>query len=315
MALGKNLLDHIGGVGAQHDQLTVGHVDHAHDAEGDGQADGRQQQHRAQAQAEEDGVGGFIAGGAGVDGLERFFRRVAFGGGVGLRGAVAQHVLHRGFQAASHRVDGGQPGVQVAVRVAQHGDAQGGVDGVGHGGILFLGLAFAQGLDHRRVGAADQPLHRLAAAAAVRVGERGHRLQVANLFAQPVVDDHRAGGAGVHLAQGFTGERVGEGPAAVGLLAQGDAVVGTVVDQPAIQQCLQQGLGPFVAGARDGFNGRALDVEVAAFQVGERVAHRGRVRRRRIVGGRMRARHAGGAEPQQYNQQNPLHRGSSKSVR
>ena len=38
-------------VGAQHHHLAVRHVDDAHDAEGDGEADGGEQQHRAQRQA------------------------------------------------------------------------------------------------------------------------------------------------------------------------------------------------------------------------------------------------------------------------
>ena len=69
MALGKNLLHHEGGVGTEHDQLAMGHVDHTHDTEGDGQADGGQQQHRAQAEAEEQCIGGLVAGGTGVDTL------------------------------------------------------------------------------------------------------------------------------------------------------------------------------------------------------------------------------------------------------
>ena len=43
-----HLLHHEGGVGAEHDHLAVRHVDDAHHAEGDGEADGGQQQHRAE---------------------------------------------------------------------------------------------------------------------------------------------------------------------------------------------------------------------------------------------------------------------------
>ena len=50
---GISQLHHVGGVGAEHHQLAVRHVDDAHHAEGDGEADGREHQHRAQAQAEE----------------------------------------------------------------------------------------------------------------------------------------------------------------------------------------------------------------------------------------------------------------------
>ena len=44
--LGHELLYHVGGVGAEHDHLAVGHVDDTHDAEGDGKSDGGEQQHR-----------------------------------------------------------------------------------------------------------------------------------------------------------------------------------------------------------------------------------------------------------------------------
>ena len=45
------LLHHEGRVGAEHDHLAMRHVDDAHDAEGDGEADGGEQQHRAERQA------------------------------------------------------------------------------------------------------------------------------------------------------------------------------------------------------------------------------------------------------------------------
>ena len=48
-----------GGVGAEHHHLAMRHVDDAHDAEGDGEADRRQQQHRA----ERDAVPDVLAGG------------------------------------------------------------------------------------------------------------------------------------------------------------------------------------------------------------------------------------------------------------
>ena len=50
---GISQLHDVGRVGAEHHQLAVRHVDDAHDAERDRQADGDQHQHRAQAQAEE----------------------------------------------------------------------------------------------------------------------------------------------------------------------------------------------------------------------------------------------------------------------
>ena len=46
-------LHDVGRVGAEHHQLAVRHVDDAHDAERDRQADGDEHEHRAEAQAEE----------------------------------------------------------------------------------------------------------------------------------------------------------------------------------------------------------------------------------------------------------------------
>jgi len=46
-------LHHVRRIGAQHDQLAVSHVDDAHDAKGDGEADGGEDQDRAQAETEE----------------------------------------------------------------------------------------------------------------------------------------------------------------------------------------------------------------------------------------------------------------------
>ena len=45
-----DLLHDEGGVGAEHHHLAVRHVDDAHHAEGDGEADGGEQQHRAERQ-------------------------------------------------------------------------------------------------------------------------------------------------------------------------------------------------------------------------------------------------------------------------
>ena len=43
----EDQLHHVGGVGPKHDQLTMGEVDHAHEAEDNGQSEGGHQQHRA----------------------------------------------------------------------------------------------------------------------------------------------------------------------------------------------------------------------------------------------------------------------------
>ena len=47
----NGFLHHEGDIGPDHDHLAMGHVDDAHHPEGDGKANGGQQQHRAQRQA------------------------------------------------------------------------------------------------------------------------------------------------------------------------------------------------------------------------------------------------------------------------
>ena len=267
MAVGENLLHHEGGVGAQHDQLAVGHVDHAHDAEGDGQPDGGQQQHRAQAEAEENGVGGFVAFGALIDFLQCAVGGVAFGGGVALRQTVAQHIAHRRLQAAGHRVDGVQALVKLAVGVAQHGDVQGRIDHALDQRVGFLRLAGAQRVQHHRVGVADQALGRFPAGERIGVGQRGDRFQVADLLAQPVVDDHRSRGARLGAAHVLFADRVAQGPALFALFAQHNAVAGQVVQQLAVEQGLQQRFAALVAGAGDGLNGFGFDIEIAALEL------------------------------------------------
>ena len=50
----EQVLHHVGGVGADHDQLAVGHVDDAHQAVGDGEPQRGEQQDRSQADAGEE---------------------------------------------------------------------------------------------------------------------------------------------------------------------------------------------------------------------------------------------------------------------
>ena len=52
----KQALHHVGGVGANHHQLAVRHVDDAHEAVGNCQAQRHQQQDAAQADAAKDGA-------------------------------------------------------------------------------------------------------------------------------------------------------------------------------------------------------------------------------------------------------------------
>ena len=115
--LSDHLLGDEGGVGAEHDQLAMRHVDDAHHAEGDGEADGGEQQHRAEREAEPDVLrlrphrlhaldgGDAFRRGLGdlglVDGAERHERRegvAAAVGGDGLDRRDAGRDVGVGFQ-------------------------------------------------------------------------------------------------------------------------------------------------------------------------------------------------------------------------
>ena len=50
--LAEHHLHHVGGVGANHHEFAMGHVDHAHETKGDGQSQRGQQQYTAQADTE-----------------------------------------------------------------------------------------------------------------------------------------------------------------------------------------------------------------------------------------------------------------------
>ena len=67
----EHALHHVGGVGADHHQLAVGHVDHAHEAVGDGQAQRHQQQDGAQADARKRSAQALAPGQLVVQGAQR----------------------------------------------------------------------------------------------------------------------------------------------------------------------------------------------------------------------------------------------------
>ena len=99
-----HLLDDKGGVGAEHDHLAMRHVDDAHDAEGDGEADRREQQHRSQRDAVPDVLAGIPQRQRRVDVADRRRRRV----------------LDRALRIGLHR---GEQGERVAIAArADQGD-------------------------------------------------------------------------------------------------------------------------------------------------------------------------------------------------
>ena len=103
------LLDDVGGVGAEHHHLAMRHVDDAHHAEGDGEADRGQQQDRAQADAVDHVLrrGDELAGGA-----RSRSRRVGRGGAHALgrrrpaaSARIAQHLLVAALRQQRHSLE------------------------------------------------------------------------------------------------------------------------------------------------------------------------------------------------------------------
>ena len=75
---GQDQLHDIGGVGAQHHQFAVRHVDDPHHAERDGKPDRGQHQHRSQAQAEEQGLDAAVEAAPAVDVRDGLRGRAAY---------------------------------------------------------------------------------------------------------------------------------------------------------------------------------------------------------------------------------------------
>ena len=117
MCSGISSLHHVGGVGAEHHQLAVRHVDDAHDAEGDRQADRDQHQHRAEAQPEEQRLDARVDA-ARIESM-RSTRRAAAGRTAASGSAKAavgglldqrrQPVAHLGARGGRERLDGREP--------------------------------------------------------------------------------------------------------------------------------------------------------------------------------------------------------------
>jgi hypothetical protein len=190
----EHALHHIGGVGANHHQLAVGHVDHAHQPVGDGQAQRHQQQDGAQADAAEHGAQAVAPGQRRFHRAQRGLERgLHIGLGLALD-ALQQDGLGAGVAAAAQQCGGLQAFGLVAAAQQRGGahQAQLGLEGlVGLGGQAFL--------DQRQAGFVGLALQRPDGIAAhlLVFGEEFERGQrVVDLAAHAVVVDHVLGAFG-----------------------------------------------------------------------------------------------------------------------
>ncbi len=104
----EDLLHHEGGVGAEHDHLAVRHVDDAHDAEGDGEPDGGEQQDAAEADALEQGQADADQLQPAVDRAERAVDGVLDVGIVGGGALVDEQTADLRVGRCRERADGGK---------------------------------------------------------------------------------------------------------------------------------------------------------------------------------------------------------------
>ncbi len=243
------LLHDEGRVGADHHHFAVRHVDDAHDAEGDGETDGGEQQDRTERQAVPDVLSRLP---------DRQSAPDADGGALGClahpRGRVGgQRAEHGERVLVAAALDDGDGGDAVRLRCAGIGDEDGGA-GLLHqrldAGIAFLadgGLERRQG---RAVARLEDGLRGCCPACRVGVhqGQRAHgRLDGA---AHIVVETYRAGGADIGCR--LTGRCGQEGTVGA---ADEDGAVGLPVDEASVAQGLDDSSRPGRAGSGEAVHG------------------------------------------------------------
>jgi hypothetical protein len=263
-ARAAELLHDIGRVGAQHHHLAVRHVDHAHHPEGDGEADGGQEEDRAQADALEQALDHAEEP---LAALGRGHRRVKggaeLGRAVGRQGTLGAHELVQHIGRAVTAQDRGtfEAGLWRGALLEQE-SAAGPLEGAADGGVLLGrqclldgGECPGLGVDEDRVGG-GQPLGGIGA----HHGERAERgIEGA---ADAVVDPDRLGAAGL---RGRAGGCLAH--AAVGLLDQED-LVGTG-QEPAVGHRLQHSGGTRVGGCRQHLDAGLDLLELGRGETGE----------------------------------------------
>ena len=273
------LLDDEGGVGADHHDLAVRHVDHAHHAEGDGQPSGGEEEDRAEAQAVIDRLEDVPEGQHAVDMLDRG----GGGGGDGGRGAGERGEDAAGGEvvARADEADGGELFGDGRCRGFQARGGFGlGQDGA-HSRIRLMGEGAGDEREGIRIRGLEERLGRLPAHRDRAREEIEHALRRGDRAADHVVDDDRADDREGRRRDRLAGARVDE--IAVRLLDE-EAVVGAR-PAPGEEAVVGEG-GDDDAGARIAGGGergdRVLDgLEIGRGEAGEGVGRARRPRRLR----------------------------------
>jgi hypothetical protein len=214
----EDVLDDVTGVGAHGDQLAMGHIDDAHEAEGDGEAEGDHEEDGPEAEAAEEGAEEIDAADVALDEPEGVLGGLDFTG----RGSC---VAHDGGEDVA-----GGDGNEIA-KLLDGGNLDGGIgilelddgDGLGES-FLDLGVAFLgdAGLEDGDVGRVlDHPELHDRGTASLGIGiVEGHQVEgVLDGLFQPQVGIHGVeviGEEGLGLAGGVV--EVAAGVDADGLL-------------------------------------------------------------------------------------------------
>ncbi len=250
------LLHEIGRVGPEHHHLAMGHVDDAHHAEGDGEPDGREQQHRAQRDAvpdvlkrPEDREPGLDGGDASSGGSANRLARIC------IQAAQDAHGV-----AVAPRLNGRDRREPIGLGCAGLGEEDSGA-GLGHGlldaRILLPRESGIEGRQRRRVAGLEHGLGRLPALRGIGVHEVELALRRLDAPADLVVGAHGLeigivgrGGAGLRLDQGVS-------------LANEQGLVRRPREEPPVRQGREHGARPRItAGGEPRDTGLDLGIAV-----------------------------------------------------
>jgi hypothetical protein len=266
------LLHHVNGVRAQHHQLAVRHVDHAHDAEGHRQANAGQHQHRAQAEAEKQCLdAGIKAAPVPHVGDGRRGRATYLGIRIGLTDILA-HAGHRAepredlvVHAGSKASDSGD--AQLRIGIAEVGDGQRVGHGIADRGVLLRRGVLAQQCSGVIVQVVGQLLHRGEAQRGVHARQLPLRDRATQRLAQSVVRANAVEFRSRRLAQRLAGFRIGDDQRIAVADGYDDLLVREPVEETAIEHGRQYFQGSRAALAHQRRDQIALRGEVGIRQL------------------------------------------------
>ena len=268
---GQPLLRQPGGIGAQHHQLAVRHVDHAHHPESDRQPDGGQNQHRSQRQPEEQGFRPAQQLQAELGATQGFSGRLAHAGIAIIGRHPDQRASNLRLHPPAQRLGGlGADGRVVAGQIGQRQRRR---QQVLDPAVRFHRQSRPQRRRARRVGIAQEGFDRRLALLGIGAGESQTGQPILDQTAQPVVGGDPVQAAFADRSQGFAGHRVLDGDLGGIVQADDSAVTLFLVIQPAVGQGFQNRGDPWMVRGHQLFDQFGLAVEIGIAQLRQGGAH------------------------------------------